>query len=136
MPGPTTSVLIVDDNPGVRHALRALLRQRAGLHVCAEAVDGTDAVSKASEHKPDLVLMDVLMPNLNGLEAAAVIRKLVPTTRIVVFTMYGDVIGQSLANATGINLVLSKTGDTHALIQELQQVLLRDSSRLGSNPQA
>lgn len=127
MPIPAKSVLIVDDNPGVRAALRAFLRNREGIRVCAEAVDGTDGVNKAREYKPDLVLMDVVMPNLNGFEAAAAMRKLLPKTRIVVFTMFGDIVGEALARAVGVDLIVSKQ-NTDVLMQQLQALL--DSSRI------
>jgi len=93
------------------------------MRVCGEAADGTDAVKKASECKPDLILMDVVMPNLNGLQAAAAIRKLLPETRIVIFTMFGDVIGKSLAKAVGVDLVITKGTSTQSLIQQLQPLL-------------
>jgi len=123
MPGPITSVLVVDDNAGVRAALSGFCRHQPDMRVCGEAADGTDAVKKASECKPDLILMDVVMPNLNGLQAAAAIRKLLPETRIVIFTMFGDVIGKSLAKAVGVDLVITKGTSTQSLIQQLQPLL-------------
>jgi DNA-binding NarL/FixJ family response regulator len=122
-PGAGISVLIVDDSTSVRNALRQLFANTSDMQICAEAVDGVDAIKKAEKYKPDLVLMDVVMPNLNGLAAAAAIRHLQPKTRIVVFTMFEEIVGKSMARAAGVDLVLSKANDTQALVQRLQRLL-------------
>ena len=81
-------ILIADDNPHVRHAMRILLEHHPEWQVCGEAVDGRDAVSKAKQLSPDLVVLDFLMPGLNGLEAAREIHKSVPGVRMLMCTMY------------------------------------------------
>jgi DNA-binding NarL/FixJ family response regulator len=81
-------ILIADDHEIVRHGLRALLEGHAGWEVCAEAVDGWDAVNKTAELKPDVVAMDVGMPNLNGLDAARQILRDNPRQKILFLTMY------------------------------------------------
>jgi DNA-binding NarL/FixJ family response regulator len=72
----------------VRTGLRALLEEQNGWEVVAEAVDGRDAVDKASKLKPDVVVIDIAMPSLNGLEAVRQIVKAVPHTKVLVLTMY------------------------------------------------
>ena len=116
------SVLVVDDNAGVRRALRVFLEQR-GYRVSGEAIDGVDAIHKAEEQKPDLILMDLAMPNLTGSGAAAVIRKKVPDARIVVFTLYGDALGKHLASKLGVDLVIDKGAGAQGLIEALQPIL-------------
>lgn len=116
------SVLVVDDNAGVRRALRVFLEQR-GYRVSGEAIDGVDAIHKAEEQKPDLILMDLAMPNLTGSGAAAVIRKKVPDARIVVFTLYGDALGKHLASKLGVDLVIDKSAGAQGLIEALQPIL-------------
>jgi DNA-binding NarL/FixJ family response regulator len=71
-------ILIADDHEVVRRGLRSLLSTRPEWHVCGEAVDGTDAVQKTKALKPDVLVLDVTMPHLNGLEAARLIRRDVP----------------------------------------------------------
>lgn len=122
------SVLIVDDSIYVRSALRTFLS--AKLRVCDEAADGLEAVQKAQEHQPDLILMDFAMPNMNGAEAAAVIKTTLPETRIVMYTFHSDSIGKSLAKAIGVDLVLSKSNSASALIDALQTVLADHSSAI------
>lgn len=94
-----------------------------GVEVCEWAGDGCEAVRKAQEHKPDLVLLDLSMPVMNGLEAASVIRKTLPHSRIVVFTLYPDKLGQQLAKAAGVDLVISKAEGAAGLLHALGSLL-------------
>lgn len=117
------SVLIVDDNFSIRAALRAFFERSMGVEVCGWAGDGSAAVRKAQELKPDLVLLDLSMPSMNGLEAASVIRKALPSARIVVFTLYPDTLGQLLAKAAGVDLVISKAEGAAGLLHALGPLL-------------
>jgi DNA-binding NarL/FixJ family response regulator len=81
-------ILLADDHEVVRAGLRALLEEQAGWEVVAEAVDGREAVDKATKLKPDAVVIDIAMPSLNGLEAVRQIVKAVPHARVLVLTMY------------------------------------------------
>ena len=117
------TVLIVDDNPNIRGALRAFLRGSTEVKVCGEAADGREAIDTAVAKHPDLILMDLLMPQMNGVEAAAVLKKLLPEVRIVIFTLYADFVGKTLAAATGIDLVVSKTGGAAVLTEALRPLL-------------
>jgi DNA-binding NarL/FixJ family response regulator len=81
-------ILLADDHEVVRAGLRALLEEQSGWEVVAEAVDGREAVDKASKLKPDVVVIDIAMPSLNGLEAVRQIVKSVPNTKVLVLTMY------------------------------------------------
>ena len=102
------TVLIVDDYPAIRRAIRARFASCSELVVCGEAVDGLDAIEKARELKPDLILLDMSMPRMNGVEAASVLKGLLPEVRIIAFTMYAEALHDSLAAAVGIDAVLSK----------------------------
>ena len=84
----TFRILIADDHEIVRHGIRALLDSHAGWEVCGEATDGRQAVEKAIELRPDVVLLDVGMPNLNGLDAARQILIACPRSRILILTMH------------------------------------------------
>ena len=81
-------VMVADDHNLVRAGLRALLQSLEGVQVVAEASDGREALSLAATHQPDVVLMDISMPELNGLEATAQIASDFPTTRVIVLSMH------------------------------------------------
>lgn len=81
-------ILLADDHEVVRAGLRALLEEQQGWEVVAEAVDGREAVEKATKLKPDAVVIDIAMPSLNGLEAVRQIVKAVQNCRVLVLTMY------------------------------------------------
>jgi NarL family two-component system response regulator LiaR len=83
-------VLIVDDHPVVRQGLRGFLETYSDLTVVAEAENGTQAVDLAREHVPDVILMDLLMPGMNGVEAIDRITTVSPATHIIVLTSYPD----------------------------------------------
>jgi DNA-binding NarL/FixJ family response regulator len=81
-------ILIADDHEIVRRGIRALLENHPGWEVCGEAIDGRDAIEKAAALRPDLALLDVGMPNLNGLDAARQILAAAPRTRVLILTMH------------------------------------------------
>lgn len=77
-------ILVVDDSEPVRRGIQTLLRSRKEWLVCGEAADGIEAVEKAKSLRPDLIIMDVSMPNMNGLEAARIILREVRESRILI----------------------------------------------------
>jgi YesN/AraC family two-component response regulator len=79
-------ILIVDDHEHIRKIIRAFMESESGCVVCGEAVDGYDAIEKAQELKPDLIILDVSMPRMNGIEAAPRLKNMLPQTPIVLFT--------------------------------------------------
>jgi DNA-binding NarL/FixJ family response regulator len=81
-------ILIVDDHDIIRRGLKDLLTAKPGWDVCAEAKTGREAVTLAEQLKPDIIVMDISMPDLNGLEAARRIHKLLPKTGILILTMH------------------------------------------------
>lgn len=93
-------ILIVDDSDGVRRVVHCALESQMGLHVCGEAVDGLDAIHKARALKPDLIVIDLAMPRMNGAEAAKILKSIMPHVPIVLFTSYGGALSQSLSSNT------------------------------------
>src|SRR5260370_5348527 len=81
-------ILVADDHQVVRTGLRDLLESKTGWQVCAEASNGREAVEKASQLKPDVAVLDIGMPLLNGVEATRQIRRLSPQTEILILTMH------------------------------------------------
>ncbi len=84
----TVRILIADDHEVVRHGLRALLEAQPGWEVCGEADHGRQAVDKAKQLNPDVVILDISMPELNGLEAARKIIKAIPSAKVLILTMH------------------------------------------------
>jgi DNA-binding NarL/FixJ family response regulator len=79
-------ILIVDDSEFVRHGIRSLLLECPELVVCGEALKGVEAIRKAGELRPDLILLDVVMPGMNGLDVATVLRQELPRTKILLMS--------------------------------------------------
>jgi DNA-binding NarL/FixJ family response regulator len=117
-----SSVLIVDDNQMVRKVVRHFFESLPDWKIGGEAGEGAEAVRKAAEVKPDLILSDFSMPNMNGVEAASVLKKMLPEVHIIVFTIYDDALGSSLVSAVGVDLVVPKaeglTAISHSLAEE------------------
>lgn len=104
----SNGILIADDSATVRRIIRAYLVRR-NFEVCGEAIDGVDALEKATELEPALILLDVRMPRMNGVEAASLLRTRLPNLRIVLLTMYDEVANyKSLMAAIGVDAVVSK----------------------------
>ena len=115
-------VLIADDHAIVRHGLCALLGTERGIEVVGEAKDGNEAVARTKQLAPDVVIMDIVMPRKDGVEATAEIRAAVPSARIVVLTSFGtsDKISRAIeAGATG---ALMKTAEDRELLSAIRTV--------------
>lgn len=105
-------ILIADDHAVVRAGLRALLESRSGWEVVAEASDGREAVDKASKLKPDVAVLDIGMPLLNGVEATRRIRSASPATEILILTMHeSDDLVQQVIQAGARSYILKDEAD-------------------------
>lgn len=121
---PTVSILIADDHAVVRRGLRALLETQPGWKVVCEVADGREAVDSAIKLHPDIAILDIGMPKLNGMDAAAQIFKAVPRTRILILTMHAaeELIQKTLtAGASGYVLKSDAERDLITAVQALLQ---------------
>jgi DNA-binding NarL/FixJ family response regulator len=116
-------ILLVDDSDTVRRITRIFIESQLDLDVCGEAVDGVDAIEKARELKPDLVVLDLAMPRMNGVEVASELRAMNPHTPIVLFTMYDDSVSRGLALSAGANVVISKADGGWKLVECVRNLL-------------
>jgi DNA-binding NarL/FixJ family response regulator len=116
-------ILIADDSENIRTLIRTSLESRAGLEVCGEAVDGVEAIEKAKELKPDLIILDLAMPRMNGAAAASILKRMMPKVPIILFTMYDELMSKALASAVRVDLVLSKPNGLDEMVRHVQGLL-------------
>jgi DNA-binding NarL/FixJ family response regulator len=115
-------ILVTDDGDSVRDVIRIFL-EHAGFEVCGEAADGVQAIEEAKRLKPDLIVLDLAMPRMNGAEAASILNQTMPKTPIVLFTLYKYVIGSALASAVGIKAIIDKTDGMDKLVACVRSLL-------------
>jgi DNA-binding NarL/FixJ family response regulator len=109
-------ILVADDHHVVRTGLRALLESKSGWQVCAEAANGREAVEKAVAFKPDVAVLDIGMPLLNGVEATRRIHKLSPETEVLILTMHdSDLLVQEVLEAGARGYILKDDADRNLL---------------------
>jgi DNA-binding NarL/FixJ family response regulator len=125
-------ILIVEDEISVRNAVRVFLEHHSPFEVCGEAANGVEAVEKASALQPDLIILDLSMPHMNGIEAASLLRSRLPNTPVVVYTMFGDVLGKQLAAALGVAAIVSKSDGLAKLLAHIEALL--ESTTLAQPP--
>ncbi|GAC1432731.1 MAG: hypothetical protein NVS1B11_18790 [Terriglobales bacterium] len=125
----STRILIVDDSPLVRKRLRDMLQQHRDWQVCGEACNGGDAVVKAQELAPDIIVIDFLMPGMDGLQAARQLGKLLPQIPILMFTMHLSRQLVAEARNAGIRGAVAKSDAGHVI--EGLEALLRNEAYFG-----
>jgi DNA-binding NarL/FixJ family response regulator len=116
------SVLIVDDHPVVRRGLRVLLEVQDGIEVAGEAGDGATALALAAEHAPDVILLDLKLPGLDGIAVLGELRARASAARVLVLTSATDPASASLAVRSGAAGVLYKDVDPDALVRAIRSV--------------
>lgn len=110
-------ILVADDHDLMRRGIRTLLESHAGWEVCAEADTGRDAVSKAEQLRPDIVVLDVMMPELNGVEAARRIRKALPDTEVLILSVhYSDQLIREVIDAGVRGYIVKSDSDRDLVI--------------------
>src|ERR1700681_3106705 len=96
------TVLIVDDNVYIRQMLCDLFKPEADFEVCGEAENGKEAIAKAQELHPDLIVLDLSMPVMNGFDAARVLKRLMPTVPLIMYSAFVDNVAEHQARLIGI----------------------------------
>jgi DNA-binding NarL/FixJ family response regulator len=116
------TVLIVDDSPIVRRTVSSAL-QSDGFAVCGEAKDGQEAIELAEKLSPDVIILDLSMPVMNGLEAAPLLRKLVPKSPIILYTLYAGEAVEKELKTIKVDSVLSKSEPLSRLTEKVHALL-------------
>ncbi|MGA7931161.1 MAG: response regulator transcription factor [Candidatus Sulfotelmatobacter sp.] len=117
-------ILIADDKRHIRQELRQMIEGHEGWDVCTEAGDGLQAVDRAKQLKPDLVILDLALPELNGFEAADQISKALPGVPILMLTLYASPQVEKEAEKVGVQRVISKS-TAYMLVPAIEEALAR-----------
>jgi two-component system, chemotaxis family, chemotaxis protein CheY len=120
---PQKRILIIDDNPSIRSLLRSLIESDGQFAVCGDAEDGVKGIEKAKQVSPDLILLDLAMPNMNGAEAAPILKRILPRVPIILFTMHQDSVGKALAAAVRVDRVIAKPDGMSRLLECIRDLL-------------
>ena len=115
-------ILIVEDEAAVRRAIRAFLEHHH-FEICGEAATGAESLEKAAALRPDLIILDLSMPGMNGIEAASLLKTKAPGIPVVIYTMLEDVLGKSLSASLGVKAVVSKSDGLPKLLGCIETIL-------------
>lgn len=115
-------ILVVDDNPSIRHSLRSFLELNPRWEICGEAADGLEAVRSAADLNPDIIIMDLEMPGLNGLEATRRIHSVSPSTRVLILTLHENSALPEIAQEWGAQGYVLKTQPLEVLTRAIETV--------------
>jgi DNA-binding NarL/FixJ family response regulator len=122
------TVLVADDNYSVRRALCEVFARESDFEVCAEADDGRDAIEKAERLRPDMIVLDLSMPDINGLDVARELKDRMPSVPIILFTFYVDRFVKEAALSSGVSEVVSKSEDVSVLITKARSLLYHNAA--------
>ncbi|WDT73903.1 MAG: response regulator transcription factor [Candidatus Manganitrophus sp.] len=120
-------ILIADDHRVVREGLVAILKSRSDMDVVGEAINGFEVIEKTKALKPDVILMDISMPQMNGVEATRAVRKISPEIGIVVLTMHDDDATIFELVRTGVHGYLLKDADASEIVKAIQSIYKGES---------
>ena len=116
------TILIVDDSLFIREALCKFFEQD-DFDVCGEAENGKEAIEKAQELHPDLILMDLSMPVMNGLEATRVLKRMMPEVPVIIYSAFADSSTEKAARSAGVNALVSKSENISVLLGKAHSAL-------------
>jgi DNA-binding NarL/FixJ family response regulator len=121
------SILLVDDSPLIRRSLRRLLETESNWVICGEAENGCDAIEKAKELRPDLIVIDLAMPVLHGIVATSLLKQIMPAVSIVMFTSFSNPHIKRSAMAAGLDAFVDKSESPKILLGCIEQLLVQRS---------
>jgi DNA-binding NarL/FixJ family response regulator len=122
------TVLIVDDNTYIRQSIYELFTGEADFEVCGEAENGKEAIAKALDLNPDLIVLDLSMPVMNGLDAARQLKRLMPTVPLIMYSLFGDGFVEEQARLVGISELVSKSKPAAVLVSKARSLLCRNAA--------
>ena len=112
-------IFIVDDSKLIRKSVRSQLESRLQHITCLEATDGVDAIQRINEVQPDVVVLDLCMPELNGVETAAALHDVFPKLPIILYTLHKEIVSEKRVEAFGICEVVSKSDQIEVLVEAI-----------------
>jgi CheY-like chemotaxis protein len=122
--GDGKTVLVVDDSAYIRKAVEQVFLSD-GFKTCVEAENGQDAINVAKKCQPDVIILDLSMPVMNGLEAAPILRRMFPKTTIFLFSLFADAVNEDTAAKAGVDLVLSKNEPLSSVLGKAHEMMGR-----------
>jgi DNA-binding NarL/FixJ family response regulator len=123
-----SSVLIVDDSAFIRKALCEMFQREQDFAICGEAENGRDAIEKARQLQPDLVVLDMSMPVMNGFDAARALKRLMPRVPLIMYSAFGDRYVEQQASLLGISSVISKSEPVTTVIGTARSLLAQTAA--------
>jgi len=122
------TVLIVDDNAHIRNSLCERFKREVDFEVCGQAENGKEAIAKALELHPDLIVLDLSMPVMNGLDAARELKRLMPTVPLIMYSFFGEGFVEQQARVVGISELVSKTQPAAILVSKARSLVDRTAA--------
>lgn len=116
------TILVADDNAMIRKLLCKIFETEEDYDICAEALNGEDAIALAKQHRPDLIILDFAMPVMNGIDAARELKRIMPDVPIILFTLHTDTIKHVLGPNSPIDLVVAKS-DAINIVQHVRSLI-------------
>jgi DNA-binding NarL/FixJ family response regulator len=120
--------MIVDDSSAMRQALCRLFKAAGGFEVCGEASNGSEAIDLVRDMEPDVVVLDLCMPGMNGLETARELKNVRPVAQIILYSMNAEEILENQASAAGVSALVSKAEGIKSFITKARRVLNRSAA--------
>ena len=117
------SILIADNSALIRQGLWGLFSRKADYEVCGEAENGTEAIEEAQELRPDLILLDLSMPVMNGLDAACALTRLMPEVPVIMYSAFSDSFTQREARSAGVSALVSKSENISVLLGKARSLV-------------